>query len=663
MKFRADSLRSRDIRPGLVALSFVLVSAVSAPGQAPGEAGAEPEGSPTPVAAASPAGANTPEKPATPAGGDTGAALDYLFNRKPQEGSAAKQANEIGKRFDDKAKAAEALGLRRSEDPQTRARFETYLSMGAVPADQLKTYDSAREQVQALLRTDRVFDAWKQLHQLASFKSIDAGVSQELANRIEAIWNSGRATGRLDQRNQNLQNEIKRSNRNADLMSDGIREQEIKYRRKESEGRSGGKSGKKAPNGGVPSAGDPTGGAVSAPSIAGIEGRLQLTEEYLQSLEAKAKIKLNELKAEKLLEQAKADFGEYIGTLYSSGRYTHVILSADFYRKIFNESEYPVAIANQVNASLERARDVKAAVEVFRYKIGRQELASATDRLQEAFMASEFHPAVLGLDRDLKEKAADFLAKLGQMQNLIEARDFTALETMLRETKEMASDFDISKPMALVNAVKLESRLRMGKAKLAAQTGDLKTAMEEFQAAAEAWPANPALEENAGTFFTTQDVKTQSVTEFDRLLNDANYRAIFDKQLAFAPAIHGDAKREEALKDALLKIKDAEIAAEKASALVMNGDAVGAWEAIELAAANLPDDKKLNKLRADLSGRSAEFVSTINKAKEAEAKQELGYSLTWYVNAQRQYPPSRLANEGIERLTRELLGEGEEKAF
>ena len=76
------------------------------------------------------------------------------------------------------------------------------------------------------------------------------------------------------------------------------------------------------------------------------------------------------------------------------------------------------------------------------------------------------------------------------------------------------------------------------------------------------------------------------------------------------------------------------MAEEKANMLVMNGDVDGAWETIELAAKDWPDDMKLNKLLADLSGRSADFVSALNKARDAEAKKELGYSLTWYVNAQ-----------------------------
>ncbi len=42
---------------------------------------------------------------------------------------------------------------------------------------------------------------------------------------------------------------------------------------------------------------------------------------------------------------------------------------------------------------------------------------------------------------------------------------------------------------------------------------------------------------------------------------------------------------------------------------------------------------------ANLSERGADFVSALNKAREAEARKELGYSLTWYVNAQSVYPP------------------------
>jgi hypothetical protein len=209
--------------------------------------------------------------------------------------------------------------------------------------------------------------------------------------------------------------------------------------------------------------------------------------------------------------------------------------------------------------------------------------------------------------------------------------------------------------MALVNGIKLESQLRLGKARLLAQGGALTEAMQEFQTAAEEWPGNPDLRTSASGFFNTEDLQNQSTTEFDRLIQDQNYRAIFDKQVVFAPAIKGDATREQQLKDALMKVQKAEIAAEKANMLAMNGDADGAWETIDLAVKDWPEDVKLNKLLADLSGRSADFVSALNKARDAEDKKELGYSLTWYVNAQSYYPASTIANDGIERISTQIL--------
>jgi hypothetical protein len=273
----------------------------------------------------------------------------------------------------------------------------------------------------------------------------------------------------------------------------------------------------------------------------------------------------------------------------------------------------------------------------------------------EAFTSSEFNLKVLGLDRVSKERVAGYLTQLSRMRNLIEARDFGNLEVLLQEVKASASDFDATKPMAIVNAVKLDSKMHLGKAKLAAQQGDLKVAMEEFKAAAEAWPGNPDLQDKANTFFETQDVKSQSLVEFDRLYRDGDFRQIFDKQLSLAPALKDDQARQDQMKEVLNKIKNAEIASEKANAMMVSGNAVGAWETVEIAAKDLPDDRKLNKLRADYSSRSPEFVNAINKAQEAESRKEWGFSLSWYANAQRRYPASTIANEAITRLSKEII--------
>ncbi len=394
---------------------------------------------------------------------------------------------------------------------------------------------------------------------------------------------------------------------------------------------------------------------MTAPVSDQLLGKLQLTQEYLDSLATQAKIKLNELKVEKLFDQAKQDFADYITTLYKSGRYQHVLIAADFWRQIFDEGDYPVAMAQQVNASLETIGQVNTTIGVFNNNLDQKDIAAASVNLQQAYVLSEFSPAVLGLPIANKKPILALSRELNRMRNMIEARDFSDLESILAEIKQTAPDFDAVKAMSIINGVKLESQLDLGKAKLAAQQGDLKSAMDDFQQAAEAWPGNPDLKDKALSFFNSEDTQNQSLEEFDRLVAENNYRAIYDKQLAFAPAMKDDPKRQDQLKAALEKVKVVETAVEKATLMQANGDVDGAWETVQLAIKDLPDDVKLNSLRGDLAGKGAEFVSAISKAQDAESKQELGYSLSWYAVAQRYYPASQIANQAIDRISKAIL--------
>jgi tetratricopeptide (TPR) repeat protein len=610
--------------------------------------GAQPSGSSSEISAASDETNNS-----------TRAVLDYLYNRKPGEGTAAKELFATQAEAKNRVMARDALGDARIEDPLMRERFEKFLGMAAVAQNRLDQYDQQIDRVMKLLRDGETVNAWEQLLALAEYRQIDAGVSWELANRIESIWSADRTSWWLDTQNRQLKKELDSTNRTADMMSERIRDKEYQYQRKLAESgltgsqttvRSGGNNGNS-----VPQVDTQTGSMSNAPSLDSVMGKLELTEEYLKSLELKARIKMNQLKADKLFDKAKNDFADYITTLYKSGRPRHVLIAADFWRRIFDEGDYPVSMAEQVNACLELYQDVFNTVEVFKHRLEINEIAAATDRLQEAFMLSETHPAVLSLKRDDKKRVEAFTRMLSRMQNMLEARDFAQLEETLNTMQEIAPDFDKTKPMAIVNAVKLESQMRLGKARLAAQQGNLQVAMDEFQAAAEAWPGNPDLQNKAMDFFSANDIQNQSLGEFDRLVRDENYRGIFEKQLVFAPAMKDDVARQEQLKYALEKVKKAEMAIEKATLMSANEDVYGAWETVRQAVQDYPEDIKLNAMLADLSGKASVFVAAINKATDAESQGMLGYGLTWYAIAQRHYPASQLANDGIKRLSGEVM--------
>jgi hypothetical protein len=685
-----------------------------------------PAPAPAPAAPASPSQAPS----ATGLDGVTSSALDYLYNHKAGEGTGAKAGADVASALADKIKAVDVLKTPGLDDPQVRARFETYLSLKEVPDDRIQEYFGKMDQISDTLKAGDIFGAWKMLYDLGQYQDLDAGISREVAARVQEIWETDQTKNSLEMANTQLQNNIDTADHNADLDAADLHYQQSEDNAKQQgKGNSNSSSNPSESNTTnspltMPNA-DPVAAEASLlPQMSGsMQGMMDMTSEYYKMLEARAKIRLNEIKEDKMSDQDRENFSDYIRTLYNSHRYYHVIIAADFYRAIFNQGDYPdditnqavasagtnarqgvdslkqvgqslgvnqtgainainqlsnltggntlgtsgqsdqpLSIADEVTASLEINNRVGQAIEVFRYKADKGNIASAAEELQEAFLGNEYHPALQGLPRDEKEKVGEFLDKLDVLKNQLEVRDFEQVEGQIDDIKKVATDFDSTKPMALVNGIKLESRLRLGKARLLAQGGHLTEAMQEFQTAAEEWPGNPDLQTSASGFFSTEDLQNQSTTEFDRLVQEQNYREIFDKQIAFAPAIKGDAVREQQLKDALEKVQKAEMAEEKANMLVMNGDVDGAWETIELASKDWPDDNKLNKLLADLSERSAEFVSALDKAQDAEAKKELGYSLTWYVNAQNIYPGSGIAHEGIDRVSKQILSPGTDAA-
>src|SRR4051812_13867801 len=101
---------------------------------------AQQPAAPTPNPASPVAAAPAPATPAATGEGsqakpsDTSTALDYLFNRKPQDGSAGQKAMDANQKVENKAIADDAVGTKQG-DPQLRARFEQYLGTAEVPKE------------------------------------------------------------------------------------------------------------------------------------------------------------------------------------------------------------------------------------------------------------------------------------------------------------------------------------------------------------------------------------------------------------------------------------------------------------------------------------------------------------------------------------------------
>jgi hypothetical protein len=85
-----------------------------------------------------------------------------------------------------------------------------------------------------------------------------------------------------------------------------------------------------------------------------------------------------------------------------------------------------------------------------------------------------------------------------------------------------------------------------------------------------------------------------------------------------------------------------------------HGNLPGAWETIEKAWQEFPEDPEVARLRSDFSVKATEFVGALQKAKSHEERKQSGSALAWFLKARTQYPQSEFASEGINRIVKGL---------
>jgi hypothetical protein len=227
----------------------------------------------------------------------------------------------------------------------------------------------------------------------------------------------------------------------------------------------------------------------------------------------------------------------------------------------------------------------------------------------------------------------------------------------VNQLEEAAKDFDSSKPMAAIETAKTLAAMHLAKAKNAAVSGDKVTLEQELRAATEIWPRNPALAEVSGLIFSQADVQQKALVDLDQLLSQKNYRQIFDDKVRFIAATAMYPTRQEQLRKVLDDMQIIESAIIRATEIAKQGNHAGAWESVEKAFQQFPDDSKLNQVRATLTTQAADFVRTLRRAEELEQKEQIGSSLAWYLKAQKIYPTSEFAHEGIDRLVDKVMPE------
>ena len=532
-----------------------------------------------------------------------------------------------------------------------RARFEKYLNAPATEIAAQAAYDKVIARIMDLLSAGKTSnrnldEAFKLLPQAASH-SEDANLCDAIASQVLGAWQARRQAARLSEANKSLEEDRRRHEWNTRLSSQSS-------------------SLNNAPKEGA--------AAAEWAKQRELERTARMQPHAQRLTEVNALLTANRAKSELSALQARIEFQTLIVQLFMQRRFRHVLIASRFYRSIFNDgdnqlrlgddskslfaklSDIPPTVTSLDALANEAIRDVRESVEAVEFLLQKDEMQSASQRLGEAFAVGEYLPEIQQFPRPDRQRVLEFTRRANQLLSALEVKDYTRAEKLVNELQETAKDFDPSQPLTAVQTARNVSRMHLARARNAALGGDAGTLERELRAATEIWPNNPDLADVSGQIFEQTDVQQQALIELDRLMEQGDHRAIFRQNAKFIAATALHPERQEKLGKILEQMAEIEGSLQRAREIQQRGDAAGAWESIQLAAVKYPEDNEINRLRADLaSGGAATFVQSLNKGGDHEARGEYGAALAWYLDAHRQYPPSKFAQEKISTLATRIL--------
>lgn len=547
------------------------------------------------------------------------------------------------------------------------ARFEKYLNSPPANTKDDQEYRAIMDSIRKVLSPHNKANGGRAdlqgavalLEKAAQHKQ-DGRISESLANAIYRVWLARREVGNLELANTRLREDRKSTARNYEIKAESS-----------NLGASGGSQGN---SNSKSSSSNSNAKAADRNTAATIS---QAGEYVTRYTEIQAKIAANEGKIAISEVESKLSFQALLVQLFAQRRFEHVVAGARLYTEIYKDGAAKLDFKKDSDAekmfkdvagfdptinsldslASEAIRDTEQAIEAFDFLITKDERASASKRLMEAYFVGEFLPPVQSVALEKKQSILEFVRAYNQLLSALEVKDYLLAEKNVEQLRKLGKDFDPSQPQAAINAAKLTSSMHIQTAQNEALRGNEQAYQEHITAATEIWPSNPDLEKVFKLMANQGNVQIQTVNDLDRLIATKSFRQIFNDKGRYIASVINDAERQKALEQIITNITKIDIAIQQAQKLDQVGNPYGAWETVEEVFGEFPDDPPLSKARSDYATRVASFVSALKNAESLEKKEQKGSSLAWYLKCRQMYPSSTFAAQGINRLVDEILPE------
>ena len=545
-----------------------------------------------------------------------------------------------------------------------RARFDKFLSQPPESNEEATRY---RRTIAEILNTisplrdqkPDLYAAFKLLPTASSYPG-DANLCGSLAESIYMAMLARQDVNGLKKLNETIEEEKQAIISSGDWMARHDKGNELE----KSKPVGAGKDGKEAPE------------KTSAANDGNGNNSLKYTDTLRRIAEIEVLKKANIARTEAQTLRTKAQYQVSMIQWFVQRRYEHVLMAARFYNQIWKDGDTALRIDKNSDvarlfsesvgvsptvASLdalsnEAIREAGKYVEAFDLMLSRNELHAASQRLMEAFALGEYLAPVATLPLEKKNRVAKYFRDLYELYGALQARDYTKARELSGKLKSAANDFPSSKVDSVIAASTLASDLAIedAKAQLLARASD--KAAEKIREATEIWPTNPKLDEfcklvnNSSGLVTTRN-------DFDRLLAEKNFREIARRQYEIAPAIQGDATREDAFRQIVENLTKIETALGKAAEFGRVGQNCAAWEQLAELREQFPDDPKLGRELELLAPKVADFTRALDRARQFENRtpKQTGSALSWYLKARSIHPQSKFAEQGVKALVGEIL--------
>lgn len=557
-----------------------------------------------------------------------------------------------------------------------KARFEKYLNQ---PEESSEAAEEYRRTITDILATVSPFHpggpdlyaAFKKLPSAATYPG-DANLCSSLAESIYMAMLSKQDINGLARLNKSIEEEKKKLIADTDYATRNDRDTSLGSGRQLGGGGEGGQkgNGKNDAN---------RGGSKAPQSSPGMGDNSLRHQDALRRIdEIEALRKANVVRTELQTVRTKAQYQVNMVQWFMQRRYEHVLMAARFYNQIWKDGDTELRIDSNSNVSKlfsesvgisptvssldslsnEAIREAQKYIETFDLLLSRGELHAASQRLMEAFALGEYLSPLATLPLEKKRKVAEYVRDLHELYGTLAAKDYTKTKVLADRLKENAKDFPSSKVDSAIAAYTLASDLAIEEAKAHLLTKDSGKAAEKIKSATEIWPTNPKLKEFS-TLVNSSGGMNVARNDFDRLLSEGNYREIARRQYELAPAIAGDAVREDAFRQIVTNITKIETALSKAGEFGKMGQNYAAWEQLAELREQFPDDPKLGREMEMLAPKVADFTKALDEARKLEHRtpKQTGSALAWYLKAGDIFPGSTMAQAGVQRILDDVLAE------